>query len=55
MGTVLTSFHVISGFQPYRSTDVMMNKDFAFGQAMAAAAYGYHPALYGTHLASPFG
>ena len=33
----------------------MMSKDFAFGQAMAAAAYGYHPALYGTHLASPFG
>ena len=29
-----------------------MNKDYSFA---SAAAYGYHPAIYGSHMASPYG
>ena len=44
----------VSGFQPYRASDVLLGKEYAYSQVALAAAYGYHPALFGP-LGSPYG
>jgi hypothetical protein len=44
---------VFAGFQPYRASDMLLSKNYAYGQALAAA-YGYHPALYGP-IPAPYG